>query len=363
MAAPAKKTPGTQAPGLTEHPIFNSCKTKANVDWIDVVIETQAAHQPDTIKDAMPSAWPREGREAVHVSFALPGKTGNASKFIRLTFHDPLSGCFSRQAIESFIFRELGAVRRMEFDAIEHGIDLVRPAGKTGAVTQELMNDWGSFAAELARCIRPVNGIAIYRLPCLRTHINKISGNPYQGIERALVSGKTVYIGNDPKRDGRICECTLSRLYKKTRDHRDSPEWPEARHFFRIEQTSLGRAMPIVDVLDLLDENQRKAATAKGQLAKCWHAHHIRPGFSGLAQRWRFQFEENLDEWIKAEAMASNRRLKPYKYAMQLGPSCKAQTIDKSGKVVKLTITPTEWPASQSSWNERMNKAFLRMAA
>lgn len=349
--------------GLSDYAILNTCMTRANVDWIDVVIETTAAHQPRTIEEALPHAWPREGRGAVHVSFAMPGKTGNASKLIRLTFHDPLSGNFSRKAIEHFIFRELGAVRHKEFDAIEHGTDLVRPASKTGAVTQELMNAWGSFAAELARCIQPLNGIAIYRLPSLRTHTNKISGDPYKGIARALTSGKTVYIGNDPKKDGRMCECTLLRHYKKTSDHRGSPEWPESRHFFRIEQTSLGRAMPIDDVLDLLDEDLHKGNTAKGELAKCWHAHHIKLGFSGLVQRWKLQFEESLDEWIKAEAKTPNRNQKPYKYAMQLEPSCKVQTIDQNGKVIKLPITPPEWPASQSLWNERISKAFLRMAA
>ena len=120
--------------------------------------------------------------------------------------------------------------------------------------------------------------------------------------------------------------------------------------------------MPIVDVLDLLDENQQKANTAKKGLAKCWHAHHIKPGFSGLAQRCRLQFEETLDDWIKAEAKAPNRRLKPFKYAMQLEPSCTALRIDKNGKVVKQKVAPPVWPASQSSWNDRINKAFLRMA-
>lgn len=365
MAAPAKRKPSAPALGLSDYAITNTCKTRANVDSIDVVIETVAAHQPNTIKSKLPPAWPREGRGAVKVSFAMPGKTDNASQFIRLTFHDPMSGSVSRQAIENFIFRELGAVRRMEFDAIEHGIDLVRPAGKTCAVTQELMNAWGSFAAELARCIQPVKCMSIYRLPSLRTYNGKkkgeISGDRYKGIAHALASGKTVYIGNDPKKDKGMCDCTQFRYYKKKSAHKDSPEWPEARHFFRIEQTSLGRAMPIVDVLDLLDESQHKVDTAKRELAKCWHAHHIRPGFSGLVQRWKLQFEENLDEWAKAEA--KTRRLKPYKYAIQLEPSCKAQTIDKSGKVVKLKITPPVWPASQSSWNDRMNKAFLRMAS
>lgn len=358
MAAHQVKKPSAPALGLSDCAILHSCMTRANVDWIDVVVEAQTAHQLDTIKDAMPTAWPREGRGAVHVSFALPGKTGNASEFIRLTFHDPLSGGFRRKAIEDFI-QKLCAVRRPTFDAIEHGVDVVRPAGKAGAVSQELMNAWGAFAAELARCIRPVNGLSIYRLPQLRTHTgNKISGDPYMGIARALASGKTVYIGNSPKwkdkrGNHRMTECTQLRDYKKTSDHPDSPKWPEARHFFRIEQTSLGRAMPIADVLDLLDEDQFKANAAKVELAKCWHAHHVSPGFLGLVQRWKLQFEENLDSWVKAEAKDKNQ--KPYKYAMKSEPCRTANTTNG------MPTKPSEWPKGQTRWNDRMDKAFLRL--
>ncbi len=366
---------------LNEHALLTVHKfeTHANVDFIDVVFELSEAQTARATEDQMPVHWPRN---AFKITTAIEqDQHSKKSAVQRLTIHDPLKHPVKRESIEQFIAR-VGAARyqrdgRYVFDAAEHGIDFVRDtrskARSTAEITSEQREAFGDFVHEVLGSLGPSPaGVGRrYMMPGLRTDKARIVGDRRSAIVRAIKGGRSVYMGHCPKKArneaetndptcnarGQMHDREQHRAYFKTLDN--GVALPEHQHRFRMEQTALGRACPLDDVLDLLDSDPSTAQHARLNLAKCWYAHHIAPGILGTMQRWALQTTHEMPKETCADARESKSKpaLLDAWYAAQLG----ADNIKIEGAKMELRHIRQAKATAQSGWNKRVYKAFKDM--